>query len=120
MANPTGPATKPDKDERRRLHEEQVAASVFTVGLLLAVILPTILTLSTVREEEVRAAVMKHDALANPTPYGYTVSLLIYLVPVATLIVWFYRSHSPGSFRRRALRYTSLRDTPRVPHRRWR
>jgi len=111
MANPIVP-TKPDSAERRRLREEQVAASVFTIGLLLAVVLPTILTLSTVREEEVRNAVLKFEALENPTPYGYTVSLLIYLVPVTTLIVWFYRSHPPGSFRRRALHYTLLMLVP--------
>jgi len=80
--------------------------------LLLAVVLPTILTLSTVREEEVRSSVMRIEALENPTPYGYTVSLLIYLVPVAALIVWFYRSHPPGSFRRRALRYTLILLVP--------
>jgi hypothetical protein len=99
-------------DEKRRVREEQLGASLFTTGLLLAVVLPTILTLSTVREEEVRSAVLKFEALENPTPYGYTVSLLIYLVPVTALIVWFYRSHPPGSFRRRALRQTLLMLVP--------
>ena len=93
------------------MREEQVA-SVMAIVLLIAIVLPTALTLSTVREEVVRDAVFKLDALTNPTPYGYTVSLLLYLVPVGALLIWFYRSHVRDSFRRRALHMTLIMLVP--------
>ena len=36
----------------------------------------------------------------NPTPYGYTVSLLLFLVPVITIAIWHWRNGS--NFNRRA------------------
>jgi hypothetical protein len=98
----------PDPKQQRRIREEMAAAWMLPVALLIAVVLPSVLTLSTVREEIVRNAVLKFDALTNPTPRGYTVSLLIYLVPLTALLAWFYRSHAPGSFRRRAMHLTLL------------
>jgi hypothetical protein len=106
MATPQPAPPQPDSTERQRLLQDDVAASVMTAALFSAIVLPTVLTLSTVHEESVRGAVLKFDALRNPTPYGYTVSLLIYLVPLTTLMSWFYRTHAPGSFRRIALRWT--------------
>ena len=109
MATPQAPPPpEPDRAERKRILGEDVAASMLTVFLFVAIVLPTVLTLSTVREDIVRAALMKFDAMRNPTPHGYTVSLLIYLVPVVTLLTWFYRNHSPDSFRRQALNRTLL------------
>ena len=103
----------PDEQRvRRRIAEEDAAAWILPIGLLVAVVVPSILTLSTVRERIVRNAVLRFDALTDPTPRGYTVSLLIYLVPVTTLLIWFYRSHAPGSFRRRAMHLTLLLLVP--------
>jgi hypothetical protein len=113
MAVTTPPASPPpDRRERLLSAEEQVAASVLAVALLVAIVLPTTLTLSTVREELVPAALLRFDAIRDPTPYGYTVSLLIYLVPVMTLIAWFYRTHARDSFRRQALHWTLLLLVP--------
>jgi hypothetical protein len=53
-----------------------------------------------------------HIVRDDPTPYGYTISLMIYLAPVATLITWFYRNHPPDSFRRRAFRWTLILLVP--------
>lgn len=108
----TPPASPPPNTRERMIAEEQVAASVLAIALLVAIVLPTTLTLSTVHEEIVPAAMLKHDAIRNPTPFGYTVSLLIYLVPVLTLITWFYRTHAPESYRRRALKWTLILLVP--------
>ena len=45
------------------------------------------------------------DVALNPTPLGYTVSLLIYLVPVLALYRWFRRCcpEGGGLFRRAAV-----------------
>ncbi|MEO6223730.1 MAG: hypothetical protein ABIP90_10795, partial [Vicinamibacterales bacterium] len=113
MAKPpmSGPPEK-NSIQSERILEGQVAASAVALALFFAIILPTTLTLSTVREEVVRNAVLKLEATDNPTPLGYTVSLLIYLIPIATLVTWFYRAHAPGSFRRVALHRTLLTLVP--------
>lgn len=58
------------------------------VGLL-TIAIPTALTLATVR-----VPVTEMHTVDNPTPYGYTVSLLIFLVPVLTIAVWHGRHGS--------------------------
>ena len=110
--DPPSTSARPDPEKRARTYDGHVAASVVTVGLAVAVVLPAMLTLSTVRREIAREAVLKLHALENPTPYGYTVSLLLYLIPIAALTTWFYRTHAPGSFRRVALRRTLLLLVP--------
>ena len=113
MAMPPPPAPPPpNRRQRLFIREEEVAASVLTIALVIAIVLPTTLTLSTVRETTVPAAMMRLDALTDPTPYGYTVSLLLYLVPLATLMTWFYRSHAKDSFRRQALWWTLIMLVP--------
>jgi len=112
MAMSTPPATPPPGRQGRYVREEEVAASVLALALVIAIVLPTTLTLSTVRESIVPPAMLRLDALIDPTPHGYTVSLLIYLVPMTTLIGWFYRTHSKDSFRRRALWWTLIMLVP--------
>jgi len=73
------------------------------VGILLAIIavivIPAMFTLNTVK-----LPLAASDVKMNPTPFGYTVSLLIYLVPVFTLYWWFSRrcDEGDGAFRRHA------------------
>ena len=61
---------------------------------------PRLLTLGTVRDA------IEHRMDGNPTPYGYTVSLLIFVLPNTALLAWFLRTHPRGSFRRVAFWWT--------------
>ena len=108
QATPPGPPTL-SLNAGSVAEQEHVAASVLTVALFVAIVLPAVLTLTTVREELLRNDLLREDAVSrNLTPYGYTVSLLLYLVPVGTLLTWFYRNLERGSFRRRAFHLTLL------------
>jgi hypothetical protein len=71
-------------------------AAFVMVAFLAAIVVPSVLTLGTVREAT------GHKVTGNPTPFGYTVSLLLFFVPIAGLISWFFRCHPATSFRRRA------------------
>jgi hypothetical protein len=73
-------------------------AAAILGGIVIAILLPSVLTLRTVER-----AVSHPVPVDNPTPYGYTVSLLLYLVPIALLGTWFFRTHPKGNFKRRAL-----------------
>jgi hypothetical protein len=85
---------------------------VRTVFLILGVIVvPAVLTLLTVR-----VATKPLDFSLRSAPYGYTVSLLIYLVPVLAMYVWFRRRYreSGGEVddRRSAYRWTLITLIP--------
>lgn len=56
------------------------------LGMIAMVLVPTLLTLSTVRFP--RTVV---DVATNPSPYGYTVSLLLWIIPIVVLGFWFLR-----------------------------
>lgn len=71
-------------------------------GLISAFILPAVLTLMTV--EEPRPFVPVHD---NPTPYGYTVSLSLFLVPALVLGIW-YKYAPLDSLTRKGFLWTLL------------
>ncbi|HEX2917663.1 MAG TPA: hypothetical protein VHN81_04045, partial [Edaphobacter sp.] len=60
-----------------------------TVGMLAMVILPAALTLHTVHSRAV-----KTDYSPNASPYGYTVSLLLFIVPSLAIVFWFLRRES--------------------------
>jgi hypothetical protein len=73
-------------------------------GILLVLVIPAALTLYTVR-----VPMQPSDIKLNPTPLGYTVSLLIYLLPVLALYRWFRASFAEGGridYRRSAYRWT--------------
>ena len=53
------------------------------LGMIIVVAAPVLLTLATVR-----VPLWELEATDNPTPFGYTVSLLIFIVPVAVIGVW--------------------------------
>jgi len=53
------------------------------LGMIAVLVVPSWLTLSTVRHE-----VGAVPPGANPTPWGYTISLTIFLVPVVTIGLW--------------------------------
>lgn len=60
-----------------------------TVAMLAMVILPAALTLHTVHSSATKTD-YSHDA----SPYGYTVSLLLFIVPSVAIVFWFLRSES--------------------------
>ncbi|HZY62436.1 MAG TPA: hypothetical protein VFE38_07915 [Edaphobacter sp.] len=64
----------------------RLASSGFgvTLCMLALVILPVALTLHTVR-----LSMLRPDAPPDASPYGYTVSLLLFLVPSLAIVVWF-------------------------------
>jgi len=69
---------------------EDPTRAIRTILAMLAVVaVPTLLALSTVRVPQVEM-----HTVDNPTPYGYTVSLLLFLVPVAAVAAWHWRNGS--------------------------
>lgn len=59
-------------------------SSYTTVLIVLAmVVLPAVLTL-----RQVRVPAVVDVSLPNPSPYGYTVSLLLFILPILALVFW--------------------------------
>ena len=73
-----------------RVVTDAAKAALGVAGILLVILVPAVLTLRTVEEGVTRVQ------SSDPTPYGYTISLLIYLIPIATLMTWFFRNHPAG------------------------
>jgi hypothetical protein len=84
--------TPPDPGRARGSRE----AALVVLAMIAMVVVPAALTLRTVRAP--RPAV---DPSTDPTPLGYTWSLLLYVVPLVVLAVWFLR-HPRYTFQRRA------------------
>ena len=80
----------------RRLRDQDVRVLFVIIAV---VVIPAMFTLNTVK-----LPLAASDVKQNPTPLGYTVSLLIYLVPVLILYWWFSRrcDEGDGAFRRNA------------------
>jgi len=57
---------------------------LLVIAILVMISLPAALTLHTVRVSPQAAALQ-----ANPSPYGYTVSLLLFIVPILAIGFWF-------------------------------
>lgn len=67
---------------------ENPGREIRTILVMLAVVaLPTLAALATVRVPQSQI-----HTVDNPTPYGYTVSLLLFLVPVVTVALWHRRN----------------------------
>ena len=84
----------------------QLKTARVVFALLAVMIIPTVVTLHRV-QQGLDPMDLKRDH--NPTPLGYTVSLLIYLVPVVAMYLWFRRRYREGSgvdYRRGAYRWT--------------
>src|SRR5215470_6548554 len=75
--------TQPLDGDRQR-HPREAFRVVFLIAGLL--IVPAGLTLRTVRHP----GMLQVDS-PNPTPFGYTWSLLLFLIPLAALSWWFVR-----------------------------
>ena len=60
------------------------ASFLLTIGILVMVAIPAALTLHTAR-----VAPAINPAARNLTPYGYTISLLLFIVPILVISVWF-------------------------------
>src|SRR6516165_2095646 len=54
------------------------------VGMAVVLVVPFTITLLTVKEPRPLIT----DLAANPTPYGYTLSLTLFFLPMAVLAVW--------------------------------
>src|SRR5262249_23193157 len=80
----------------RRLQLEAFQVVFVILGL---VVLPTALTLHTVQHPG-----RLEIASDNPTPLGYTLSLLLFLVPAAALLWWLRRRRDLGLQRRACVR----------------
>ena len=73
------------------------------VAILVAFGVPILVTMLVMQDE----GVFSVDYRANPTPYGYTVSLLLFLVPIGFLARW-YVKHLDDVICRRAFWHTVL------------
>lgn len=60
-----------------------------TVAMLAMVIVPAALTLHTVHSRAIKV-----DYSPDASPYGYTISLLLFLVPSVAIVFWFLRRES--------------------------
>jgi len=82
-----------------------------TFAILLAIVVPAVITLSVVE-----VPTQPLDFNLQSAPYGYTVSLLIYLIPVLAMYVWFRRRYREGERgtddRRSAYRWTLMTLIP--------
>ena len=96
----------PGPGNQDSLISDGARAALGALGILLVILIPAVLTLRTVEDDITRV----HTG--NPTPYGYTISLLLYLVPIATLMTWFFRANPSGTIRRRAFWWTVGLLTP--------
>lgn len=83
MAKETAPGSETDGSPRRWPSGQAFLVLVVLAAML---IVPTALTLSSVHHPGVFS--VRSD---NPTPYGYTWSLLLFIVPIAVLGGWFVR-----------------------------
>jgi hypothetical protein len=69
------------------------------IAMLLSLVVPAILTLSTIRHRP-------ESATPNSSPHGYTVSLLLFLIPVINMYWWRLR-HPDAPHHKRALLWAS-------------
>jgi hypothetical protein len=95
-----GPSASKNGDQDA-FASDAARAALGALGILLVVLIPAVLTLRTVEDDII---VRVHSG--NPTPHGYTISLLLYLVPIATLVTWFFRKNPSGTIRRTAFLWT--------------
>ena len=88
------------------------AAGRVGVGIGLLIVVPAFVTLMTVREPVAFKEVLSGASGGNATPYGYTWSLSLYVIPAARLLYWFFyesvaiRRADTKHYRRRAFVWT--------------
>ena len=71
------------KDGAARSSPSPRACAWMVAGMLAMIALPAAITQHTVR------APAKLNLSSNPTPYGYTVSLLLFIIPIVVIALWF-------------------------------
>jgi hypothetical protein len=71
----------------RKLASSPRLAFWFVLAMLSMISVPVALTLSSVKISALRP--LEDVVRENPTPYGYTISLLIFVVPILLIAVWF-------------------------------
>lgn len=88
------------------------AAGRVGVGVGLLIVVPAFVTLMTVREPNAFKEVLTGAGGGAATPYGYTWSLSLYVIPAARLLYWFFyesvaiRRADTKHYRRRAFVWT--------------
>lgn len=68
---------------------------MIVIGMMLGLVIPIFLTLDTVR-----VSLSEKLPVVGVSPYGYTVSLLLFIVPVALLCIWFHKAGNRSLERR--------------------
>src|SRR5690348_12554563 len=62
------------------------------IGMILVLVIPFALTLVTIKQPRPKVS----DLAANPSPYGYTLSLTLFIIPVIVLAAWqSFRKENP-------------------------
>lgn len=79
--------------------ETQRKAALLSLAMMTLIALPAALTLWQVKE----AGRLETES-PDPTPYGYTWSLLLFVIPAAVLSLWLFRRYDLKDQRRAALR----------------
>ena len=69
--------------------------------ILMILILPVALPLLSIKDA------IRIELGSNPTPWGYTISLVIYIIPVIALLIWFIKNPS-FRFHQKAFWYTFI------------
>lgn len=68
----------------RSSHRTLPSGFYVTAAMLVMLIVPAALTLHTVH-----MSALRHNVPADASPYGYTVSLLLFIVPSLSVVLWF-------------------------------
>ncbi|HYV98059.1 MAG TPA: hypothetical protein VE967_11435 [Gemmatimonadaceae bacterium] len=83
------------------MKEKKGVDVAIVIGMLLVFVIPALIALATIREPRL-PVVVPQDPAHNPSPYGYTWSLGVYVVPVVVLGWWVFSMHR-GAVEKKAL-----------------
>ena len=86
--------------------KQKIKPFLFLTGFILAVVIPVTLTLNTIRHP-----LSETMTSQNPSPLGYSVSLLIFILPSLVLTIWL-RVQTEISTQKKAFYFTLLLLTP--------
>lgn len=73
------------------------------LAIMLVVVVPAAITL-----ERILESALVFTPTHHASPRGYTISLIIFVLPVVVLLNWFWRFHAVADFRRVAFRQTAM------------
>jgi len=87
-------------------YQKNIKSFLYLTGFILAVLIPIALTLNTIQHPLATSMTS-----LNPSPLGYSVSLLIFILPSLVLILWLHLQ-AAVTFQKKAFYYTLLLLTP--------